>query len=55
MLEDIRASGDFDLTTLPVALREVRDLLERPPPYTVRAADERAAVRVQTRMRARVR
>jgi glutamate dehydrogenase len=27
VLEDIRASGNYDLTTLPVALREVRDLL----------------------------
>ena len=28
VLEDIRASGDFDLTTLPVALREVRNLIQ---------------------------
>jgi hypothetical protein len=38
VLEDIRTSGSYDLTTLPVARREVRDLIRAgtaqpsPPP-----------------------
>jgi glutamate dehydrogenase len=32
VLEDIRTSGSYDLTTLPVALREVRDLIRAGAP-----------------------
>jgi hypothetical protein len=41
MIADIKASGTYDTTTLPVALREVRNLIQGPDAGTGASGAER--------------
>jgi hypothetical protein len=43
ILGDIRAAGSYDLTTLPVALREVRNLIQSTTPVAGNGAGTRPA------------